>query len=427
MTLSVALSVAVINAALLAVGPASPPPEITNQAAISPFLAEYRRYHEVPPYLLRIDNRVRVYSTAGCTYAAWLIPGQSLLRTANAIDASTDALASQYDIYQPGGQVPPRQLDPATYWRRNYYGIFSAQLLHHPATGQRCVVAFLHGENKNEVLNKAYYDNTVKSSRTYAPSQYSGYDATGAYHDHWANYFGFVGMAWSPLEELDGNNLMVHDTGPVLWPCNGYVDARDTPLSAGLRHPYSLVADGFIYVFCQDASFGATEGRRGGIKVARAATSSMGLPNSFKNYYNEAFTEPSLPQGFDKNGRSFFAVPGGKSTTLFDFDKNATSFRVARLKNSPYFIGLEEVQNWDNTNLVLQMRYSTDLAHWSQPADVPGTRTNVFSSMKLNYGGFMNLDCTSSSEIDAEGFYIVGSDNRARPHYRYTTIAVPRP
>ena len=70
---------------------------------------------------------------------------------------------------------------------------------------------------------------------------------------------------------------------------------------------------------------GTAEGRQGGIKVARALASSAGMPGSFKNFHNGAFSEPSLPQGFDKGKRSFFSVPGGKSTTLFDSDKNATS------------------------------------------------------------------------------------------------------
>ena len=232
-------------------------------------------------------------------------------------------------------------------------------------------------------------------------------------------------MAFCPLAEQDGNHLMAHDQGPVLWASNGYVDSHDTSLSCGLRHPFSIIDKGYVYVFYLDASRGTAEGRQGGIKVARAPLSSMGMPGSFVNYYQGSFSEPSLPRGFDKNARSYFSVPGGKSTTLFDADKNAAVFRVARVKNSRCFLGLEERLDWDGTNIVLLLRYSTDLVHWSQAAEVPGTRTNHHAETLLNYGTFVNRECTSCTEIDLSGFYIFGSDTKAQVHYRYTTVALP--
>ena len=56
---------------------------------------------------------------------------------------------------------------------------------------------------------------------------------------------------------------------------------------------------------------------------------------------------------------------------------------------------------------------------------MPDTRTNDFSTTKLNYAGFMNAACTSSDEIEATGFYIVGSDGKSRPHFRFTAITLP--
>jgi hypothetical protein len=416
--------------ALLAYGAApspaaAPPPVITNQAGITRFLADEAHVNEVPPYLLVVNGRVRLFSTTGWSYAAYVRPGKSLISGAGAIDAGSYCRVSESDITGQRGLTPPGQLNPATYWRRNYYGVFSAELLEEPATGRRRVVAFLHGENKNEVLAGTYYDNTIRAPGRYAPSQYSGWDAKGTYHDDWDNYFAFVGLSYCPLTESDGNDLMAHDQGPVLWPGNGYVGPHNQSASGGLRHPFSIVSKGYVYVFYLDASRGTAEGRQGGIKVARAAVSSMAMPGSFLNYYGGAFGEPSLPRGFDKHDRSFFSRPGGKGTTLFDADRNAAVFRVARVRNSPYFLGLEERLDWDGTNIVLLLRYSKDLVNWSRPAEVPDTRTDHPDEMRLNYGTLVNRQCSSSTEIDLDGFYIFGSDIKARANYRYTTVAIP--
>jgi hypothetical protein len=50
------------------------------------------------------------------------------------------------------------------HWRRNYNGIFSANVITQPNSGGQILFAVSHGENKNEKQGNYFYQNTVRPS-----------------------------------------------------------------------------------------------------------------------------------------------------------------------------------------------------------------------------------------------------------------------
>jgi hypothetical protein len=362
---------------------------------------------EAPAWVLTDEQGPRYYVSTAWTYVVRLKPGKSLFSDHDVFRPESAVLTTYEDI-RHSSFAPAHDLDPSTFWRRNYYGVFSAALLDAAKDRPAGVLAIMHCENKNEAFpwNKRAYPNTIRPVQNYAEDQYSGY-FDGVYRDYWPCYFAFVAATWCPLAEKDGNGLMDHDLGPILWPSTGYIDAAGEHINGGLRHPSMIVRDGYIYVFYLEASRSAEPGRLGGIKVARARIEDGGIPGAFTNWFGGAFSEPSLPEGFAKErGGDFFAIAGGRSDLVNpEMHGGTVRFSVAKAEGTPYFLGVEEQIEEGFTQLYL--RASRDLVHWGPRLAVPGCRRPWGEN--LHYPVFANKDYTSNTKIDPAGFYLVGS------------------
>jgi len=198
-------------------------------------------------------------------------------------------------------------------WARNYYGAFTAHPLR-PDDPASPVLLFTHGENKNEDVGGIRYANTINTDAT----DYSGYDADGTYVDAWDSYNAFVGsvLLQNPRSVFtDGPG--VTDNGPVVWPSAGYLDASGAKTSEGVRHPSTIVYNGFVYLFYLDESYGDDPDRHAGIKVARAPLDKAGAPGSFAAFYAGGFSEPALPTGYRaSNLHGALGQPGPRTTAI---------------------------------------------------------------------------------------------------------------
>lgn len=380
-------------------------------------------FPETPPWALRTGAGVKYYISSSWTFSAVLSPGRSLLSDTQAFDPRSFYRVSTSNIFEED-RPQPELLNPITYWRRNAYGVFSAHLIKHSKTGRPWIVAFLDGQNKNEKVGPdRFYINTVLPPRSYAGRDFSGYNENkSAYVDNWDTYFNFIGLAACPLDDYDGSRLMSNDQGPILWPSTGYLDPQGRPLSRGVRHPSTIVEGGYIYVFYLEEFPGSNEpGRQRGIKVARAPVASLGRPGSFVCWFEDAFTEPSLPAGFSRLERGFFNLPGGRGTRLFD--EYATRFSVARLAGRRGFLGVEE-RMYKGDEFELFLRLSDDLVHWGKPFAVPNSRGDWKSG--LHYPILANADLTDNNEIDPANCCIVGSVEDTATSASMPRVAVRR-
>ena len=289
------------------------------------------------------------------------------------------------------------------YWKRSYYssfGITTAKI-----DGTEYVFSINHGENKNEKFQDGRkYMNTIQAKRVYADNEYSGPRQTAnglVYDDYAPSYFAFTGLSVVPANEFKQGVMLnddKYDKGPIVWPTNGYIDINGNRTNSGLRHPSIFVDNGYIYVYYLDNDR---------IRVARAPLSSKGEPGSFKAYANGNWETDALPSGFDKNSRSFFRKGIGETTAILKGSRSLR-FSVAKLKGTPYYIGVEEYfTSWPAAGC--QFRLSKDLVNWSEPFKIPGSYVTNYNTGTLHYPVFYNKDFTSNTEIDPEEFYLMGT------------------
>jgi len=300
--------------------------------------------------------------------------------------------------------APPAELPVGQDWRRNYNGVFTTHVIE--VDGQARVLGFDHGENKNEVLGEHRYQNTVDPGVRVEDCA-SGY-VDGHYQDCWPAYNAFVGTSWQVYDAAHAWGLTPYeDEGPVVWPANGHTHGG-VKSSSGLRHPHGLVAGDFVYVFYEDTSNGW--GNRGyGPKVARAPLAGGGRPGTFTTWCDGAWV-PSLPEGFDRSRMAdFYDQQGGCASPVVPVDGNFVSFAAARLEDGS-FVAVEEVLQADRW--LLRLRASLDLVHWSSPVELRA-RDGSWSDGDLHYPVFLREDGWSSYEVNAAGFYVLGTrDNR---------------
>jgi hypothetical protein len=372
----------------------------------APSAEPHGAWPEAPAWALTLGGRTRYYFSTAWTFAVEGVAGKNPVVHAGAFDPEGVTLATQ-DAIRRSDFAPPEELDPAAVWRRNYYGVFSAHRMEHPGSGEPGVLTIQHGENKNEAFPyyERRYANTVLPGVEYGERDYSGF-LDGEYQDYWPGYFGFIGAAWAPLRPGGGNALMAGDLGPILWPQGGYLDEAGEKASSGLRHPSSIVHDGFIYVFYLEAPAAGGEAKHG-IKLARGPVSSGGRPGSFRTWHDGAFEAASLPEGFRKErAPDFLDVPGPPASNVHpELGWGLVRFSVARVEGTPYFLSVEE-RLLEGVS-ALYLRASRDLTSWGEAVAVPGTRLPWGEG--LHYPLLANAAYTSNTEIDAEGFYLLGS------------------
>ena len=366
---------------------------------------------ETPPLALSYGGGVKhIYST-GSANALRVKKGVSFqMGSDDMYDWSTNRLVAWPPMYTPEqrNDYLAWNTDPdhRLLWNRTYYGIMGAAVV--PGKKGDFLVAMTHGENKNGTFGPehclAYTTNTIEEWGRYDEPPRGTYPRPKMYQFDRV-YYGLVGVAVCPAEQNDGNDLMKGDMGPALWPSAGYLDRDGNQACYGPRHPYAILADGFLYVYYIDdicpAMFPDPDtvepGRMFGLKVARVPADDI-RPENFRLYFNGNFTEPTLPAGFDKYDRRFVYKKGGRGDILLAHPSGSpvVRFAVARLRGTDLYLGLS-YDRQQNQWLWL----SRDLVHF--------TRQQFLGYSRVMYPMFYNRDFSSNAEIDPEDFYIGGS------------------
>ncbi|MBE5786345.1 MAG: hypothetical protein E7324_02260 [Clostridiales bacterium] len=362
---------------------------------------------ELPPF--PVFNGEKAVITTKLSAIFDLKPGKTVLDTSCFDIAGGEVITGPaYKNLETHQMYDPENVPDGLYWRRNYCGIFGSYIL------DDVFYAVIHGENKNEIVDGKYYKTNVKPLTTQysGDSDFSGVGKDGKYRDAWHNYFNFLAIQWAPVDELHENaSLLNHDEGPIVWPADGYIftfNGKIYQACDGIRHPSVYVDDEYIYVYYLDSS-----SANFGINVARAPIASKGLPGSFMKYYKGEFSQPALPEGFDKDDYSFLSVRGAPSTPVVKAH-NPIRFSVAKIKDTDWYVGvLEDLENGYNT---IKISVSKDLVTWCEPVEIPGVGVaDGWSEGNLHDPCVYNLDFTSATEVSADGFYIVGTSMAADP------------
>jgi hypothetical protein len=329
---------------------------------------------------------------------------------------------------QPKQYIAPAAMRPAgQQWKLEYDAVFSAQITHDSVANTDVILTVNHNEVKNETVPRFYdYQSPFAApASSYPPGcGYGGYTGRGprGFLTCWLAYGAFVSVEqneWSARSNY-GRTLNRSDIGPVVWPTAGYFDlsrGAEGKLSSGLRHPSSIVANGYLYIYYFDTSKGAIGGLSAlGTKVARAAISPRGLPGSFMVWDGHAFAAPALPAGFDKNNlAAFIARPGPQAPSLFaaeaaqvpGYSLQSTHFSVAYDPARHLYIGVEQFIDYGEgvaPSRKLALRVSPDLVHWS-------ARTLLdMNGQIMAYAEFANAAFTSNHDVDMGNLYILGTD-----------------
>ena len=380
---------------------------------------------EMPPWIQTVNGVTKAFVATSWTGVVDLNSGKNFTSSSGIFNVGSRRLISSSSIYNFGNPTwNPKDIENLPYWRRNYYGVFNT-LSVKDSSGKEHILGIMHGENKNEVYGGTYYyDNTVyPPGTTYKkPDQYDGPDENGIWREYSPGYFAFTSLTDIQPSALKNGTLNDGDMGPVLWPSAGYLSETNQQASQGIRHPTGFATNEHIYIYYLDTSKGYEPGRTTGLKVARAPISSLGKPGSFRNYYNGKWEEKSLPDGFNKNSRDMFYKQGGRSTTIIP--GGVIRFSVAKVKGTPYYLGVEET--WTNDGLSIMLRASKDLANWGDPVTIANVASGVHAEGVLHYPIFYNKDFTSSVEIDMDEFYVGGTFGPGTPtrYFQYVKLSV---
>jgi hypothetical protein len=321
---------------------------------------------------------------------------------------------------------PINTSDPA-HWRRNYEGIFSSHSFNYPGRGP-VIVAFAHGENKNEKVTQKTKTATSSSTESWLNqstvnatpvvngndwSTYSGFEDGGIYHDCFEAYNGFVNMSWN--DDVQSNSWgmgFYYDYGPIAWPSNGYLNTNGTKASYGLRHPSSIVADGYIYIYYLDTRHANSttpegQGRDQGIKVTRVALGNALNENLYETYYNGAWN-PSLPAGYTRSNVLASLNKKGPQSTVVVGDGGVVRFSVAKIRNTNYYLGVEEYEDKDDGKKgKLALHFSTDLIHWSGRKVIQVA--SDWTHSRYHYPIFLDQTGWTNTEVDLHNFFIIGT------------------
>jgi len=337
----------------------------------------------------------------------------------------------------PKVYVAPSDIPPGRPWKRNYDGVFSAQVTHDSVAGNDVIVTVNHNEVKNEITRDGQrYQSPFAPAASDLPADcgVGGYAGRGQHHYQacWQAYGAFISLETVAItrETNFGRILNESDIGPVIWPTNGYYDLSrgvQGELSDGVRHPSSIISGGYFYIFYLDTSKARIGGlSASGTKVARAQISARGIPGSFFAWDGHAFAASELPRGFDaKNMINFIARPGPQVSSLFaaeaardpGYDLQSTHFSVGYDAHRHIYVGVEEVvaKEEGERGRNIALRLSPDLVHWSARTvlDVEGKL--------LTYPKLSNAAFTSNNDLDLDNLYVVG---RAHGELNYVHLKV---
>jgi hypothetical protein len=318
-------------------------------------------------------------------------------------------------------------------YKRAYDGIFGFKIIN-TKYGRR-IIAIKHGENMNAKFGDIVFKSTVFPN--VPESCWSGY-VNNQYQHCWDSFASFGNLAWADYRIINTKDDIKDfiDEGPIIWPSRGYKDRNGNRTGASIYHSTMFVDRDFIYLFSVN-TLPERQGRQCLI-VSRSPVSEGGLPHTWKNYYNGAFDENALPLSFRKENMSdFYSIGGGRADCIFDLtdptakERNHIYFNVAKVRNTPYYLGVVEETKFGESNApgewYLRFVISSNLIHWypvqtctiSQgcydhifhwrvTASFPGQ--DPWSLGVLSYPTLYNTDGVANDVIDANEFYLVGTN-----------------
>lgn len=389
-------------------GSLAPPPvaaDVLGSATLDISAAPYGAT-ELPPWIIPGGWRGYILSTGHSLYCP---SPENLLtspirasRTDCALIVGRSTYAYDRDLYLPASQDYSGSL-----WKKNYYGSFSGHVTLRD-TPMAKLISINHGENKNELIHGQRYQSEVNRDVD-ALSCASGY-AGGAWEECWRAYNGFVGLSYAGFSAATqyGRQPMT-DLGPIVWPSYGYLDAQGHKASFGVRHPSSLLRDGYLYVFYVDTvnTTTITDGVTC-VRVARARIGADGLPQAFQTYYHGQFSQPALPAGFNPAHITAFLRARGPASDCApdDTGPGTIRFSVAAIAGTDGLLAVEEFVDKQGWHLAL--RASKDLVHWSARTVVASAAS--WYAAPYRYPVFLSADGWSDYEIGAGGFYVLGTN-----------------
>jgi len=372
---------------------------------------------EVPPWIIGGSNHYHSYfMTTGRDGGVFSIQADLLHNNSIPVFGGHGPFWTTFSGLKSEGGCPSAGYAP---WRRDYYGIYSAQYYSDPTFGP-ISMGYIHAENKDVCADAPCHNdfNTAESDASIC-------NMAGA--DNWPGYNAMVCASWVANNASTnwGQKYFSNDLGPITWPSIGYLNADGTKASCGVGIPSSIQYDGYVYVFYVDHGgygFDGPPGRQGGIKVVRAQLENAVDPRAYKAYYldpsgNDTWN-PSLPDGFSA-GRliDFLKTPGPLASDIMGETPMASQplrFSVARVRNTNYFIGVESyIDVTDGRKYKNALRFSSDLIHWTARQLVISTAKDFFSN-RYNYPVFLSADGWSNNVVDLDNIYVLGTS----PGYR---------
>lgn len=401
---------------------------------------------ECPPSVVTAGGRRQLFIACGLSMAVEVPADTHLLRDRLAFQHSDPVWAiGGFDAEIITGRLPlnARYDHPTMYWRKNYCGAYSVDVMPADARHPEWVFSINHCENKNEGVSPRsrvgtyYFHNSINANDPAGPGTCSGTIPGGPYREYQAGYFGLVTMAYAPVTPDTGWGVELHkgDQGPILWPQTGFLTPDGQAVAEGFKHahphPSSLIAedpaDGktYLYVFASICS--TRPDKLSMVGAARSPIESRGLPGTYRNLYQGDYTEPSMPEDTGGDIPLLLRQKGGRADAIHPEMHNVNRFSVARLKRSGLFLGVETY--FESGAARTALRLSRDLRAWSERFMVPVTPAAVQSPASglpagLYYPKFLSRDGSSHHLVDeAEPFYIIAT----KPHalvYRELAIEI---
>jgi hypothetical protein len=333
--------------------------------------------------------------------------------------------------------------NPVDHWRRTYYNIYSAEYYSHPQAGT-ISLGFMHSENKNYVDKNDCpdpddrYQSTINPNVPIDCNYHDTYSGGNPYQDGYLAYHALVTAAWVPNNAQTnwGQQYFNNSLGPIVWPANGYVQSNWVSASQGVGGPSSITVGDYIYIFCGDigprGGVPVQEGRGRGIRVLRVHKNDALAASNYKIYYKDpagnVSWDPSLPAGLTKeNMLNYVQTLGPKGTDVLNdvTGRNpCMRFSVAKVKNTNYFIGVEEYIDENDlcshvhlrydgsygpvSKFKVALRFSNDLLNWSNRILIINS-PNCWDYHNMRYPILLSADGWSNTEVDLNDFYVLGT------------------
>jgi hypothetical protein len=373
-------------------------------------------YLEIPPWVKSGGWRSYYFTTHFTKiFSTPISLTDNELTTLN-LSGYTPTIVSSSLTWWNGFQIPNTISNTSLQWRRNYLGTFSSHAITTTTKGN-IVVAYQHGENKNEIIGPYQYKGTVWKSDEHKidlndTNSYSGVKPGGLYSDGWPAYFAFLNMSW--VENTAASNWgekYFWEQGPIVWPSNGYITSERQQASFGLRHPTSIQAGNYIYIYYVDTRTlpGYVPGRDEGIKVARVLTNDAWDYTKYQVYYNGGW-QSSLPLGYTQaTFMNFFDKQGPMSTSVLGQNQGSKRFAVAKVANENFYLGVEEYTDYyDHDRIKMAIRASADLVNWSPRKEILADAASWEEGI-YHYPIFLDQTGWTNTQIDLTQFYILGT------------------